>query len=150
MSIVCASPAGVGESRLARSMNDPADKNVLHLVVTARDLLAGTVTEEWFSRSPVTVGRRDECELRLNAEAVSSRHGAFMFGPGVPFQYVDFGSTNGSVVDGVKIDPNVPVALHDRSVVGVAPFLLIVRTEMGPARNSSEIGDSKTPTSGPG
>ena len=126
-------------------MTQPTDEDRLHLVVTVRNLVAGTIREEWFSRSPVTVGRRDDSKLQLEAESVSVRHGVFMFGPGSAAQYVDFGSTNGSLVDGARTEPNVPVTLLDRSVVGVAPFLLIVRTELAPPRDPADDADTRTP-----
>jgi pSer/pThr/pTyr-binding forkhead associated (FHA) protein len=129
-------------------MNQPGERHVLYLAVTVRNLLAGTLTEEWFSRSPVTVGRREESELQLEADSVSGRHGAFLFGPSSPLQFIDFNSTNGTVVDGVRIQPNVPGTLHEHSVVGIAPFLLIVRTEMAPAR--ADDFEGKTPISEPG
>lgn len=117
----------------------------LYLVVTVRDLVAGTVSEEWLSGSPVTVGRRKDSVLRLDADSVSSRHGAFLFAPDSRLQYIDFNSTNGSVIDGVRMDPNMAVTLRDRSVVGISPFLLIVRTELAPPRDSADDVENRTP-----
>jgi pSer/pThr/pTyr-binding forkhead associated (FHA) protein len=126
-------------------MSRSAGINQLNLVVTVRDLVAGTITEEWFSRSPLPVGRGSDSVLRLDADSVSSRHGAFLFASGSPLQYVDYGSTNGTLIDGTKIDPNLPVTLHDRSVVGIAPFMLIVRTVMAPPRDPPDDTATQTP-----
>jgi len=130
---------------LSSSMKHPVGTGHLYLIVTVRDLVAGTVSEEWFSRSPVTVGRREDSELRLDRDSVSSRHGAFLFSPDSRLQYIDFNSTNGSVVGGVRMDPNMAVTLRDRSVVGISPFLLIVRTELAPRRDSADDVENRTP-----
>lgn len=108
-----------------------AEAERIELVITVRNLVEGDLAEERFSRSPVIVGRRADCDLLLGADSVSSRHGAFLLGPGSDLQYVDYASTNGTLVDGVTIAPNVPIPLRDRSVVGIGPFMLIVRTERG-------------------
>ena len=117
-------------------MKPPIGADRLYLVVTVWNLVAGTSSEEWFSESPVTVGRREDSELRLDGDSVSSRHGAFLFSPDSRLQYIDFNSTNGSVIGGVRMDPNMAVILRDRSVVGISPFLLIVRTELVPPRDT--------------
>jgi len=117
-------------------MKPPIGADRLYLVVTVWNLVAGTSSEEWFSESPVTVGRREDSELRLDGDSVSSRHGAFLFSADSRLQYIDFNSTNGSVIGGVRMDPNMAVILRDRSVVGISPFLLIVRTELAPPRDT--------------
>jgi pSer/pThr/pTyr-binding forkhead associated (FHA) protein len=126
-------------------MKHPGGTDCLYLVVTVRNLVAGTVSEEWFSQSPVTVGRREDSELRLDGHSVSSRHGAFLFAPDSRLQYIDFNSTNGSVVGGVWVDPNMAVTLRDRSVVGICPFLLIVRTELASPRDSADDVEHRRP-----
>ena len=117
-------------------MKPPIGADRLYLVVTVWNLVTGTSSEEWFSESPVTVGRREDSELWLDGDSVSSRHGAFLFSPDSRLQYIDFNSTNGSVIGGVRMDPNMAVILRDRSVVGISPFLLIVRTELAPPRDT--------------
>jgi hypothetical protein len=120
---------------------------VLHLVITARDLLTGEIGEHWFARSPVTIGRLPENVLCLDAPPVSGHHGAFTFGAAPPLRYVDFGSTNGSYVDGIRIEPHELVTLNDWSVVGVAPYLLIVRLALAPPRDPADDTEPRTPVS---
>jgi pSer/pThr/pTyr-binding forkhead associated (FHA) protein len=120
---------------------------VLHLVITARDLLTGEIAEHWFARSPVTIGRLPENVLCLDAPPVSGYHGTFTFGAEPPLRYVDFGSTNGSYIDGNRIEPNELVTLNDWSVVGVAPYLLIVRLALAPPRDSADDTEPRTPVS---
>jgi hypothetical protein len=120
---------------------------VLHLVITARDLLTGEIGEHWFARSPVTIGRLPENVLCLDAPPVSAHHGAFTFGAEPPLRYVDFGSTNGSYVDGTRIEPHELVTLNDWSVVGVAPYLLIVRLALAPPRDPADDTEPRTPVS---
>ena len=73
-------------------------------------------------------------------------HGTFIFGEESSLQYVDLESTNGSYVDGVRIEPNTPVALCDWSVVGIPPFLLIVRLNRSATSDPAEGSNRKTPT----
>ncbi len=78
-----------------------------------------------FYRSPVLVGRDPTNGLRLHASTVSRHHGAFLFSSGL-LQYVDLGSTNGTVVDGVRAASDVPIDIRPSSVIVVGPFELTI------------------------
>lgn len=78
-----------------------------------------------FYRSPVLVGRDPTNGLRMHASTVSRHHGAFLFSTGL-LQYVDLGSTNGSIVDGIRAEPDVPIDVRPSSIIVVGPFELTV------------------------
>jgi len=62
-----------------------------------------------------TIGRREDCEISLNAELdlmVSSQHGRIMYADG-QWTYEDLNSTNGSIVNGRIVEPGVPIPLRD-------------------------------------
>jgi predicted component of type VI protein secretion system len=118
---------------------------LLYLVVSIRNLWTGETREEWFARSPVTVGRSKKNSLLLDERTVSSRHGSFLFGETSPLQYVDEGSTNGSYLDGVRLEPHKPAILRDRSVIGVPPFMMIVHMSREPPRDRATAADAETP-----
>ncbi len=66
----------------------------------------------------VTVGRSPECDVVLNTPDVSRRHAGFTGRPdGATF--IDFGSANGSLVNGVPVEPRVPVAVGPGDVVSL-------------------------------
>ena len=60
------------------------------------------MTAQSFTRSPVRVGRQHGNQLRLDAHIVSRHHGAFLFSKD-GLQFIDYGSANGSYVDGVRV-----------------------------------------------
>ncbi len=69
-------------------------------------------TEHTFQRSPVRIGRNALNELTLNEGYVSLSHAVLRF-DAERIQIIDLGSTNGTVVDGVRIESNVPVTLKE-------------------------------------
>lgn len=93
----------------------------LQLVVSVRDLRSGTTVENVFNRFPVRVGRGADSDIRLDARGVSRQHGMFRRRAGSPVRYVDLHSTNGSFVDGRRIEPGKPVSLRDSNVIRIGP-----------------------------
>lgn len=69
-------------------------------------------TEHSFQRSPIRIGRNALNELTLNEGYVSLSHAVLRYDP-ERIQVIDLGSTNGTLVDGVRIESNVPVTLKD-------------------------------------
>lgn len=73
----------------------------------------------------LTVGRSPKSDVRINAGEVSSTHATLL--PAEPdneiedWRVVDTDSTNGTFVDGVKIEPGAPIALKDTSSVRFGP-----------------------------
>lgn len=60
---------------------------------------------------PIVIGRlKDECNLVLDGDSVSRRHGLLRIEKGRAV-YRDLGSSNGSFLNGRRLDPNVDTAL---------------------------------------
>jgi pSer/pThr/pTyr-binding forkhead associated (FHA) protein len=93
----------------------------LQLVVSVRDLRSRTTVEHVFSRFPVRIGRGADSDIRLDSSGVSRQHGMFRRRAGSPVRYVDLHSTNGSFIDGRRIEPGKPVSLRDSNVIRIGP-----------------------------
>jgi predicted component of type VI protein secretion system len=91
-------------------------------------------TEHTFQRSPVRIGRNALNELTLQEGYVSLSHAVLRFDP-ERIQVIDLGSTNGTHVDGVRIESNVPVTLKDSSELRIGDLRLhLLRVSgVGPA-----------------
>ncbi len=76
------------------------------------DSEAGRTREETYANSPVKIGRHPRNDLNLNFGFVSSWHAEVEFDTrGGAFR--DIGSTNGSVVEGRRLDPQARVPLRE-------------------------------------
>jgi type VI secretion system protein len=84
------------------------------LSVRVENLATHESVEHTFHRSPVRVGRNALNELTLNEGYVSLSHAVLRF-DAEKIQVVDLGSTNGTLVDGVRIESNVPFTLKEGS-----------------------------------
>lgn len=67
--------------------------------------------------SPVVLGRHADCDLVLQDEQASRRHAQVEPGPD-GFVLVDLGSTNGTLLNGHRVDSPVPLSPGDQIVVG--------------------------------
>lgn len=67
--------------------------------------------------SPVVLGRHADCDLVLQDEQASRRHAQVEPGPG-GFVLVDLGSTNGTLLNGERVDAPVQLSPGDQIVVG--------------------------------
>jgi type VI secretion system protein len=83
-------------------------------------------SEHTFQRSPVRIGRNALNELTLPEGYVSLSHAVLRFDP-ERIQVIDLGSTNGTHVDGVRIESNVPVTLKDSSELRIGDLRLHLR-----------------------
>lgn len=101
----------------------------LRLTICIRDLRDDLTFVRSFAHSPVIVGRGDGVGLTLESPLVSRTHGAFIFTRGI-LRYVDFDSTNGTRIDGTRVDADQPVDVSDTSVVRVGPFQLLVHLDL--------------------
>src|SRR5215468_495809 len=84
------------------------------LSVRVENLATRESVEHTFQRSPVRVGRNALNELTLNEGYVSLSHAVLRFDP-EKIQVIDLGSTNGTLVNGVRIESNVPVTVNEGS-----------------------------------
>jgi pSer/pThr/pTyr-binding forkhead associated (FHA) protein len=99
------------------------DGRVLPLLIRANDLRTGVVAESAFLKSPVRIGRSDANELRLEQAFVSQWH-AIVYFDEHEIRYVDLGSTNGSLVDGVPAERNVPAVIGPATRVRIGALEL--------------------------
>jgi type VI secretion system protein ImpI len=99
------------------------DGRVLPLLVRVTDLRTGVATESAFLKSPVRIGRGDANELRLEFPFVSQWHALVNFDEN-EIRYVDLGSTNGSLVDGVPAERSVPAVIGPSTRVRIGALEL--------------------------
>ncbi len=118
---------------------------LLQLTAIVRDVQTTTMVAQSFTRSPVLVGRQFGNPLRLDARIVSRRHGAFLFSTD-GLQYIDYGSANGSYIDGIRADANRPIDIRDSSVITIAPFQIVAQVSLVDARRLSNDPNALTPT----
>lgn len=98
---------------------------MIPLVVNLTNTLTNAVIAFAFDSSPVRIGRNQLNELAINDAVVSQWHGLFRFDEQRTV-YIDLGSTNGTLVEGRRIDRNTEVPLDQNTVLRVAHFELRV------------------------
>jgi phage tail-like protein len=72
-----------------------------------------------------TLGRDPGCEILIPFPLVSRRHAQFTCTE-TECEIIDLGSANGTSVNGVKLTPQVPASLTDRSLITIGPFEIAV------------------------
>jgi S1-C subfamily serine protease len=73
---------------------------------------------------PLVIGRDPRCDLVIADEKVSSRHASIETLPDGTLQLTDLGSTNGTVVDGQRVEG--PVTLHEGQQIKIGRAMLTV------------------------
>src|SRR5688572_23957237 len=80
------------------------------------------------------IGRTADNSIFLPTEAVSRNHAALIW-ENLSSTIIDFGSTNGTYVNGARIPPHTPVVLSDGDLIGVGgysiQYVLIPETPSG-------------------
>ncbi len=90
----------------------------------------------------VSVGRAEECQLRIPAETVSRRHCQIEVS-GKEIVLTDMGSSNGTLVNDKKvIDDDVVLQAGDKITVGPATFTLLIDGKPG---KPSKAAQAKPP-----
>jgi serine phosphatase RsbU (regulator of sigma subunit) len=72
------------------------------------------------------LGRQADCPIHLPAKAVSRQH-AQILQRGDQFFVEDLDSSNGTFLNGKRVDPNQPVLLSERDTLQVGPYVLALR-----------------------
>ena len=93
------------------------------LVVRVEDTEGGRPSTLAFLKSPVRIGRGELNDLHLDRPFVSTYHGLVQFDEDGA-SYVDLGSTNGSALDGGRLEKNAVVALPPGSVIAIGTLRL--------------------------
>lgn len=87
----------------------------------------GTQVREYSLGQAVTsIGRTPDNTIVIEDELVSRHHAEVEFSGGTP-RITDLGSSNGTVVNGVRIAPNVPRELKDGDSIGIGSYIVAVR-----------------------
>ncbi|MFK7741103.1 MAG: FHA domain-containing protein [Planctomycetota bacterium] len=88
---------------------------------------AAGIRQYHFDQDRVTIGRREDGNVLLLADAmVSSKHAVIEWSDG-EYTLFDRGSTNGTEVDGIRLPVEVAHPLGDGSVIHIRPFMLSFR-----------------------
>jgi pSer/pThr/pTyr-binding forkhead associated (FHA) protein len=87
------------------------------------EILSGDEVREQDLAQVTTIGRADDNNVILSHPAVSRYHARLEWVSDILY-ITDLGSTNGTQVGGVKIEPNVPYGLKDGDVVQIGIFTL--------------------------
>jgi pSer/pThr/pTyr-binding forkhead associated (FHA) protein/anti-anti-sigma regulatory factor len=106
----------------------------------------GDVRTLEFEKTAVSIGRGAKNDLVIQDTIVSTSHASFIFNPrrGI-YELVDMGSTNGTFVDGRRIDTSVPIDRPHIVVLG-AYQLLVYPPEEGPEKGTVVMDLSMLPS----
>ncbi len=96
---------------------------MMPLVVRVEDLKTGASSQYAFIKSPVRIGRSEINDLPLPYGFVSTWHGLVRFDEREA-HYLDLGSTNGSMVNGVRLETNAPMLLEPGAEVTIGQLRL--------------------------
>jgi eukaryotic-like serine/threonine-protein kinase len=90
------------------------------LVISAQGKASQTIS---LTQSTLSVGRTQECTIRLDASGVSRRH-AQIERTTTGWRIQDAGSANGTYLDNQKLSPNVPEAWQPGQMVRIGTYFL--------------------------
>ncbi|HZL20509.1 MAG TPA: type VI secretion system-associated FHA domain protein [Polyangia bacterium] len=90
-----------------------------------------------FLESPIRIGRNQLNDIPIDDPFVSEWHGTIRFDD-EGISYADLGSTNGSVIDGIRLAKNAPTRLTAESRI------LLGRIELAISGRSRDTGSRKT------
>jgi phage tail-like protein len=92
------------------------------LSVSGPDLPTDQIT---IGKGSFVVGRTPENQLALNNQKVSRRHVEFTWAVDT-FMVTDLGSSNGTLLNDVRLTPNQPAAIKVGDGIGIGPYTLTV------------------------
>jgi pSer/pThr/pTyr-binding forkhead associated (FHA) protein len=92
-----------------------------------------------FSGNDIPIGREPESGVCVIDDGISRRHGRFMR-QGSHWFYEDLGSTNGSFINGVELDPGILNLVRDTDILQMADICLRIRerTTLGGVLSESQ------------
>ncbi len=89
---------------------------------------SGSEVKEYPLDQPVTsIGRSTDNRIMLDDTQASRRHAEVEWAEGKP-RITDLGSSNGTLVNGVRIKANVPYPLKAGDAIGIGSYVLAVRS----------------------
>src|SRR5260221_4542909 len=92
------------------------------------------------------IGREQDCHLRPNSDLVSRHHCVFTVDD-YTVRLRDLGSTNGTLVNGERIQGQVVLKAGDHVAVGKLSFEVVVKQKAPVAQPVAASGDSSATTS---
>lgn len=81
-----------------------------------------------FEQPQVKLGRGSRCEIRLPFQIVSSHHLTFLNEKG-GYKVIDVGSTNGTYLNGVRLEPNVPTPISSGNELRIVDLTIRIEIE---------------------
>ena len=84
------------------------------------------------------IGRSRACLVQIAETTVSRQHAIFVVAPG-KVRLRDLGSSNGTFVNGQRVDGEIPLADGDRVVVGEAELVLRMLAPLGPSEATARL-----------
>lgn len=90
------------------------------------------------NRRKFLIGREQDCQLRPNSEMVSRHHCVFSLDD-FSVRLRDLGSTNGTLVNGERIQRETVLSTADRILIGNLEFELVIRADVQASEADSKI-----------
>jgi pSer/pThr/pTyr-binding forkhead associated (FHA) protein/uncharacterized RDD family membrane protein YckC len=84
------------------------------------------------------IGRSRACLVQIAETTVSRQHAIFVVEPG-KVRLRDLGSSNGTFVNGQRVEGEIPLADGDRVVVGEAELVLRMLAPLGPSEATAKL-----------
>jgi two-component system, NtrC family, response regulator AtoC len=88
----------------------------------------GHVVRDLPSSGSLVLGRSEEADLVLDHPSVSRKHATLLFDDGLRVQ--DHGSSNGTWIDGRKLEPGTAAPIQPGSVIELGAVMLVVRGQL--------------------
>ena len=84
-----------------------------------------SIGDHLLTKSPVRIGRNAMNDLALSSGYVSQWHCLVRFSD-MTLEYMDLGSTNGTSINGKRVQPCTPVMISEQDTIKIGPLLLIL------------------------
>ncbi len=126
------------------------------LLVHITNQETGIKIQAGFRRSPVRIGRNHLNDLSIDEGFVSQWHGLVRFDDGGT-RFLDLGSTNGTKLNGERLEQNVEIELETETQLEIGPLSLrcervpLTDEQILPRRASAlQLGGTTRISKGPG
>jgi transcriptional regulator with GAF, ATPase, and Fis domain len=96
----------------------------------------GMLAKELPETGRLTVGRSETCDITIDHGSVSREHAAFH--GGFPVEVEDLGSTNGTLVGGVRVPKRTRMAVERGCVVAIGAAVLVVHGAFEPVSQTPQ------------
>jgi pSer/pThr/pTyr-binding forkhead associated (FHA) protein len=117
--------------RVSRDGDGAFDDGGRGTMVRVKVTQEGHPYSELVIEQSVTIGRTDGCGLRLDKSTVSSKHAELVLRGGQLFLR-DVGSTNGTTLNGQKVEPHIEKLLAKGDKVVISTFEIVVTETNSP------------------